>query len=260
MAHRYTDAQVDFIKENVKGKNTYELSDMFNENFSTELTRNQIRSCIKNRKITSGVEKKNLSKFLKKVYTEEQEQFIRDNVEGKSSRELTTMFNDNFELNFDVSQLRAYKKNHALKSNLDLRFKKGNVPYSKGKKGIWYGGSEKTWFKKGDMPYNHLPVGSERINADGYHVIKISEPKEWRFKHLLVWEENRGKIPKGHAVIFGDKNRDNLDPNNLILVTKKQLLVLIRNKLIQGDADLTRTGVIIADMYLKIGKLKSGNI
>lgn len=258
MAHRYTDIEVNFIKENIKGKNTYEFTDMFNKYFSTELTRNQIRSCIKNRKITSDIEKKNLSKFLRKVYTEEQEQFIRDNVNGKNTRELTAIFNEHYELNFDISQLRAYKKNHALKSNLDLRFKKGNIPYSKGKKG------NKGWvssqFKKGNIPYNYLPVGSERINVDGYHVIKIAEPNKWRFKHLLVWEEHKGKIPKGHAVIFGDKNRDNLDPDNLILVTKKQLLVLIRNKLIQGDADLTRTGVIIADLYQKISERKSEKI
>jgi len=255
MTHRFTDIEVDFIKENIKGKNTYELTEMFNEQFDTDLIRNQIRSCIKNRKITSDIDKKNLSEFHKKTYTEEQEQFIRNNVNGKSSRELTAIFNEYFELNFDVSQLRAYKKNHALKSNLDLRFKKGNIPYSKGKKGTK--GWVSTQFKKGNMPYNHLPVGSERINVDGYHVVKIAEPNKWRFKHLLVWEEHKGKILKGYAVIFGDKNRDNLDIDNLILVTKKQLLILIRNKLIQGHSDLTKTGVIIADLYQKISERKS---
>jgi len=255
MPYRYTDVEIDFIRANVKGKNTYELTEMFNEHFSTDLKRNQMRSFIRNRKITSDIEKKNLSEFHKKVYTEEQEQFIRDNVEGKSSRELTAIFNDSFGLNFDVSQLRAYKKNHALKSNLDLRFKKGNVPHSKGKKGNR--GWISTQFKKGNMPYNHLPVGIEKTNSYGYHVIKIAEPNKWRFKHQLVWEEHKGEIPKGHAVIFGDKNRDNLDIDNLILVTKKQLLVLIQNKLIQGDAELTRTGVIIADIYQGIWNRKS---
>ncbi|MBX4266578.1 HNH endonuclease [Clostridium estertheticum] len=228
---------------------------MFNKHFKTDLTRNQIRSCIKNRKITSNIEKKNLSKFLIKIYTQEQELFIRENVEDKSVRELTTIFNEHFGLEFDVSQLRSYKKNHALKSNLDLRFKKGNIPYSKGKKGTK--GWVSTQFKKGNIPYNHLPVGSERINSDDYHVIKIAEPNKWKFKHILVWEKYNGTIPKGYCVIFGDRDRHNLDPNNLIIVSRQQLAILNNNNLIQNNSDLTRTGVIIADIYQRISKRKN---
>jgi hypothetical protein len=45
----------------------------------------------------------------------------------------------------------------------------------------------------------------------------------WRPKHHLVWESHHGQpIPKGHAVIFGDGNNRNFDPDNLILVSRAQ--------------------------------------
>lgn len=47
-----------------------------------------------------------------------------------------------------------------------------------------------------------------------------------------------------------------LDINNLIMVSKSQLLKLNQHKLIKDDADLTRTGVIIADLITKISKRK----
>ncbi|MHB8182844.1 MAG: HNH endonuclease signature motif containing protein, partial [Candidatus Desulforudaceae bacterium] len=104
------------------------------------------------------------------------------------------------------------------------------------------------------------PVGTERVNADGYVDIKIQDgkaQKNWRGKHLLTWEEHHGRpVPPGHAVIFGDRNRRNFNPDNLILVSRKQLAIMNKNNLIQGNAELTRTGIIIADVLKKIGDRK----
>lgn len=63
-------------------------------------------------------------------------------------------------------------------------------------------------------------------------------------------------MPKGHAVIFGDGNRRNFELDNLILVSRAQLAILNKHNLIQMDAELTRTGVVIADIYKKIGEWK----
>lgn len=122
---------------------------------------------------------------------------------------------------------------------------------------MWTGG-EGTQFKKGNKPHNYVPVGSERVNADGYVDIKIAEPNRWRGKHLIVWEQHNGRpVPKGHAVIFGDRNRRNFDPDNLVLVSRSQLATMNKMNLIRDDADLTRTGVILADIYQKISQRKS---
>ena len=260
MAHRYTEDQVNFIRENCKGKTTYELVDMFNKYFNTDLKRNQIRTCMQNRHFTSDIDRKLLNQYHPSKYTKEQGQFIKDNITGKTSDEITDMFNNYFEVEFDGDQIRSYISNNGLKSGVNCEFGKGHIPANKGMTGVWYEGSEKTWFKKGDIPVNHREVGSERITVDDYTEVKVAEPNKWRLKQQLVWEKHNGPIEKGYAVIFGDGDRHNLEINNLILVSRQQLLILNRNKLIQNDADLTKTGVIIADLYQKISDRKNAKI
>lgn len=180
------------------------------------------------------------------VFTTERVEYLRNNVKGIGNKELTEMVNKHFGINLDVQQIRNAKKRYGLNSGITGYFEKGHIPFNKGKKGI--GGWEPTQFKKGHKPHNYKPVGTERVNGDGYIDIKIEDPNKWRGKHILTWEEHNGPIPNGHVVIFGDGNNRNFDINNLILVSRQQLLILNRNNLIQNDADLTRTGVIIADL------------
>ncbi len=190
-------------------------------------------------------------------YIKEQIEFITKNVKGRSNKELTEMFNSKFELSLKVSQIKSFKKNRKLDSGLDGRFKPGHIPFNKGIKGVYAKGCEKTWFKKGSTPINHRPVESERITVDGYTEIKVGEPNKWRLKQQVIWERYNGNIPKGHSILFGDGNKRNFDIDNLILVSRQQLLIMNRNKLIQTDADLTKTGLIIADIYQKIGQRKT---
>lgn len=152
--------------------------------------------------------------------------------------------------------MRAFIKNNGLKSGIDARIKLGSVPPNKGKKKLWTSG-EDTQFKKGHKPHNYVPVGSERVNGDDYVDIKIADPNMWRGKHLLIWEQQCGHaVPRGHAVIFGDGDRRNFDPDNLILVTRGQLAIMNNRGFIQKDAELTRTGIILADIIKKIGERK----
>jgi len=189
-------------------------------------------------------------------YSPEQKEFISANVNGRLVPELTTLFNTRFGVELKPSQIRAFIKNNGLKSGVDARFKQGSVPFNKGKKGISQGGVE-TQFKKGHKPHNYVPVGSERVNGDDYVDIKIADPNRWRGKHLIIWEKHNGRtVPKGHVVIFGDGNRRNFEPDNLILLSRAQLAVMNKNGLVRENADLTRTGIIIADIYRKVGERK----
>lgn len=183
-------------------------------------------------------------------YTEEERKFIKNNVVGRSIKELTKLINKEFNLDLKTTQIKSYLGNHNLKNGLDSKFKKGQAPPNKGHKGL--AKANKTSFKKGHRPHNYLPVGSERVNGDGYVDIKIADPNKWKAKHKIIWEAVNGDIPKDHVVIFADRNKRNFDINNLILISRKQLLIMNKNKLIQNDSDLTRTGVIIANVYQKI--------
>ena len=99
-------------------------------------------------------------------------------------------------------------------------FEKGLVPHNKGKRHRTPG-SEKGWFKKGDVPANVVPLWTERVGKDGYVEIKVPERNphtghSTRFveKHAWLWERENGPVPEGHALKCLDGNKQNTDPRN----------------------------------------------
>lgn len=196
-------------------------------------------------------------------FTPEEAMFIKEHVGSRGNRELTDMFNAHFGLTLTLAQIKAYKKNHKLSSGLTGHFPPGHTPFNKGLKGISLGGKA-TQFKTGNKAHNWVPIGSERVNADGYVDVKIQDgklQKNWKGKHILVWEAHNGRpVPPGHVVIFGDRNRRNFKPDNLILVSRKQLARLNQRGLIQGSVELTKAGIVIADIYNKIGERRRSGV
>ncbi|WP_428909432.1 HNH endonuclease signature motif containing protein [Niallia sp. Krafla_26] len=194
-------------------------------------------------------------------YTPQQIEFLRENVKGRYRKELTEMFNVHFNLNQSTDQIKSVLKRYGLCSGIDASFKKGRVPWNAGMKGLQTGGKE-TQFKKGHIPSNYRPVGSERITRDGYTEVKVADPNKWRLKHQIIWEQMNGPIPEGHTVIFGDRNRQNFDADNLILVSRKQLVTLNKMDLIKDHAELTKIGITICNIHQKKNerrrKLKNG--
>lgn len=87
------------------------------------------------------------------------------------------------------------------------RFKKGQLTWNKGMKGLYAPGSERGWFKPGQRPHTWLPVGSVRLTADGYLERKVNDlpgnnSVRWKGVHSLVWQAANGPVPKGHIVVF----------------------------------------------------------
>jgi hypothetical protein len=68
-------------------------------------------------------------------FTREQLAFLRENAAGCGSDELTARINARFGLKLSLSQIRACKKNHGIKSGIDSRFYPGYAAHNKGKSG-----------------------------------------------------------------------------------------------------------------------------
>lgn len=187
---------------------------------------------------------------MPRIMTDEMHEFLLQNYKGILTAELTDKINKRFSTSFTVSQIRSYKSNHHLPNGFDGRFKKGNVPYNKGKKGLIHPGCQKGWFMKGQMPHNHKPVGSERVTVDGYIEIKVSEPNKWRLKHRLIWEQANGQIPKNTAIVFLDGNKQNADIANLKLISRAELLIMNRHNLFKADRDLSDISTNLAKMIV----------
>jgi len=252
--HRYTKKQHDFISEIAPENYNKDIADTFNEKFGTNISENQIKSYKGNHKIKSHVTRKRRTD-PDKLLTDEQHKHLVSIAEGRTTNKISKMLNEKFRLSITPRQIQIYKKNHDLKSNISTTFKQGQKSWNKGMKGLDIGGKE-TQFKKGHRPYNYQLVGTERVNGEGYIDIKIADPNKWRPKHRIIWEKENGKIPRGFVVLFGDGTKSNVNIDNLILVSRSQLSLLNKLHLIKNDADLTRTGIIVTDIYQKISERK----
>lgn len=144
---------------------------------------------------------------------------------------------------------------------MKTRFKPGAAPWNKGTHYQPGGRCAETQFKPGTKSGRAaqlvVPVGSYRVNADGYLDQKISDQPgpqnlRWKSVHRLVWERTHGPVPHGHAVCFkpGRRSTDaaEITVDALELVTRRDLM--LRNtyhrygkdvaKLVQLRGALTR--------------------
>ena len=192
---------------------------------------------------------------MARLLTDVQDVFLKENLKGVSNRDLTEMLNFKFGLSLSLNQVKAYKKNHNLSSGLTGRFEKGFTPYNKGKKRP--GMVSCTSFKKGSIPHNIVSVGTELTKADGYVWVKIAEPNKWRQKHVLVWEAENGERPPNHVIVFADQDRLNISLDNLVLISRKELAICNKRKLLMHDAQLTKTGVLISKVLIKASERKN---
>lgn len=159
---------------------------------------------------------------MKKIFNEEHEKWIRENAAGIRNEKLTEMFNEKFNMNLTVGQIKKFKHSHHISSGLKSC---------------------------------NLPVGSERTDKKGYIITKVAEPNVWIEKHRYIYESMYGNIPTGHKVIFADKNTRNFNPENLILVSDSEALIMNTRKLIYEHATLTKSGALIAKIIDRINKL-----
>ena len=116
------------------------------------------------------------------------------------------------------------------KRKADSRIKPGNVPPNKGRKmpADVHERSKHTFFKKGQLPHNTLPVGAEVFRKDKtgriYKMIKVTGKGKLVYKHIWTWEQHNGKVPKGYNVIFKDGDSLNCAIENLECISNTENL------------------------------------
>lgn len=254
---RYTAEQLDFLRAGYAVMAVRDLCPAFNARFGTGKTCDQIRSALKNHGITCG-RKPGERKMPCRLYTPEQVQFLRENYRGRSVAELAALYNDHFGENKTQRQIKAAVKNRGIVSGCSCRFEAGSTPWNKGKKG--YMGANATSFKKGNLPHNHQPLWSERIGKDGYIEMSVPErnpytgfPTRYKHKHVWIWEQANGKRPRGTAVIFKDGNIRNFDLDNLLLVTRAELLAMNLHDYKNQPEELKPSVLALARMEAKAG-------
>lgn len=249
----FFEEHVKFLVAYIPGHTCIEVAEEFSKKYFP-VTPKQIHAFKCNRKLKSGT-MRGIPKGNPKIFTEEIRDFIFANNEGNSLSKITALVNDEFGTEFTERQLKNFRENNHLSSGLTGRFEKGHVPPNKGKKGWHAPGSEKGWFRKGNEPWNKLPVGSEIMDSNGYIKIKVAEPNVWEFKHKMVWEKHNGKVPPGHVITFLDGNKMNFEPANLSLISTAENAVLNFTRLRCASSELMETGIAIAKLKLKVAAI-----
>lgn len=230
----------EFLIQHAVGISSAELAELVNRDYGTQFSAKEMQQFKKARKITSGVRGGYSETFPKEIAD-----FIKSNYVGIGHRQQADIIRDLFGKEYTPQQIKSFYKNHNLNSGLTGRFQKGQVPVNKGKKVGSHPNSVSTQFKKGDRPHNTLEVGDEVTRTDRYHQTKIAEPNIWRLTHLLVWEKTYGEIPEGMYVEFKDGDRDNLNSENLFLLTKKEHLEMNRRGLRSSIPEYTEAGAMV---------------
>jgi len=164
----------------------------------------------------------------RKIWTEKEIIELSKVYKNTSTKELAKLFECSISQVYNVAFRLGLKKDenylkkyvYTIEPNVKNQFKKGNKPWNKGIKGLQIGGQE-TQFKKGNKPHNYRPLGSKRIDKDGFTLIKVTEnkPNNFVLYHRYLWEQHNGKIPKGYVVAFKDGNKSNICIDNLELIT-----------------------------------------
>jgi len=163
-----------------------------------------------------------------KHYSAEEDALIRKLYPRTRAREIGALIGRSEKSVVDRAYVLGLKKDKdfMVECSRAGQFKKGRIPNNKGKKWDEYLSKEQqekvlqTTYRKGHMPHNHVPVGTEAKTADGYWKVKVAEPNKWEFIHLRLWEQHHGKVPKGMLVYFKDGNQDNVVIENLAMTDR----------------------------------------
>jgi len=255
---RYAQDHIDFLKTGYLSINVRDLTKAFNKHFGLNKTEGEIKSALQNHKIKCGRSHKDRLVNRFRLFTDEQIEYLKNNYPGRSVAELRELFNAEFNTCMTWQQIKTAVHNRGIISGLTGCFEKGHKPWNKGTNGLT--GANKTSFKKGNVPANLKPVGSERIcSKDGYILVKVAErnphtgfPTRYKHKQVHVWEQMNGSVPDGMVVMLRDGNKQNIDPENLILISRAELLRLNKHDYKNASVELKPIVLMLAKLEVKI--------
>ena len=196
---------------------------------------------------------------MTKRYTQDQIDFLRVGYQSMNVRGLARAFNAEFGTNKTDIQIKAFISRKGITSGRDGRFKKGNAPWNVGTKGQGLTGPNKGSFKKGHIPGNTKPLGAERIDPkDGYILVKVAEKNpytgaatRYKHKHAHIWEQQFGPVPDGMVVIFRDGDKRNFDLDNLVVITRSELVRLNQSGYKDIPAELKSSFLTMIQLKVK---------
>lgn len=136
-------------------------------------------------------------------YTAEEVDYLKS-ISYMNRKKMAVLFNAKFGKDKTYNAMKRFCLRHELKRDFELDRKPPN----------------RTCFKKGGRPHNEMELGQEYTHpTNGLTMIKTEQGRV--FKHHHVWNK---PIPIGYQLTFRDGDRTNCNIDNLILVSRAEML------------------------------------
>jgi len=171
---------------------------------------------------------------VKNEWSQEKLNYLKEIYDGRTKKEMIELMCIRFAPDkFSVNSISHAMERLNVKSTIQHRFQKG-------------------------VSNRRKEIFSERVDSNGYVEIKVGNPSFWKRKHAYIWESaNNMAVPKGHVIIFADRNKNNFDIENLKLVSREELAFLNKYRLITEDMDVTNAAVNLAKLKGVARKLRT---
>ena len=184
--------------------------------------------------------------------------FLVEFIPGHTEKQIADAFYEKFGVLVNRMQIKNFKTHYKVKSGtIGGQFQKGHKTWNKGRKmdPEVYKKCAPTMFKKGKVSVNKKPVGSERVNVDGYVEIKVAEPNKWMAKSRYLYEQHHNvKLTRNDVIVFLDGNKLNLDIDNLFLISRAALARFNQDKLYSDNPEMTKAAALMAELKTKTRK------
>jgi len=193
------------------------------------------------------------------IWTAEEKAYLAEIVTGRSHAEICQMMRERFGSELADTQIKGAITRFGLNTGRTGYFAKGCIPPNKGRKGYCPPGCEKGWFPKGNVAANRVPIGTEKLRQDGYVWVKVADGQKnrnWIAKHVFAWEAANGPVPAGHCVMIKDGDPHNDAPENLLLVSRRDIVRFNQLKMPRAAGGVTEAGILVAQVSNAIAEVK----
>jgi hypothetical protein len=269
-----TPEQIKFLENNIRGKPFAEVSIIFNKHFKTDFTSRQIKDIC----FYKGL-KSNLFEVKGVHYWKEEEiSFLKKYAGEKTTRELTVLINNAFNLSLkqqniynacshykikitkipakcpreivDFIRQNSKQEVSCLTKMINDTFETAFSRYQVNRFFSYYK-YDKTVYK--NKPEH--PVYKERITGSHIYIkVPTSGPykKRWHKKSRWIWEQANGKIPEGMIIIFLDNNPLNCALENLAMVSRAEQVKLSQLNLRSDNKEITLAGIAVVKHLIAV--------
>ena len=168
------------------------------------------------------------------TWNPQRDEWLRDMYPNTPNRTIAKILNCSYLAVKNRATVLGLKKSEAYMATKPGCFQKGQGSWNKGVSYMPGGRGAETRFKPGSKPNNTVPIGAESVDKDGYLKRKVRDDaptgmtrKNWRFVHVLKWEEYHGRsVPPKHVVRLKDGDKRNFARENLVLVSMAENAIL----------------------------------